>query len=1125
MLHIIFGRSGSGKTRFALETARNAAESGGAVLIVPEQFTFETERAVVRKFGARACLGIEVLSFSRLVHSVMSRYGGLACRYVDDCGRNVLMRLALNRIGDMLKVYSKQAKSSSFVKTMVGAVAEYKVCGISPDMLLEAAKKTGGGLLRYKLNDIALIMETYCALMENKFSDSLDDLSRLAEKLDEHPFFKGKTVIFDGFKGFTVQERNVIGRILRGADNVYVTLCAEGMGGAQERGLFSPAEKTARQLVAIAGKYGCPVASPEKLHGSGRFAARSLEYLEKSVFRPGAKPFSEPAPEIHIVSAANIYEEAKFAACEIMKLVRNKKCRFGEITVISRGLELYDGIIDPVFDKYGIPYFYDLRQGIASHPLMALVQSLLCVITTGYRQEYILRYLKTGLAGFSLEEVSALENYLLMWDIKGEEMWSGEWTGNPKGFGAESTDETACELEKLNVLRERIYIQVSQLRKKMESGSKVKVLYDFLCSIGVDRAAGEACRKLESSGETRLAGEYAAIWGKFVAMLDQIDMASLGEPLSLSEFADVVSLTIENTDLGSIPPTLDAVTIGDAERIRTQGAGYVFVIGLAEGIFPRKAAPSGVISDSERRRLINLGIELSPPAEEQALDERFYAYKAMTAASNAIYLTYPRADASGRALRPSYFLPAVKKILPGCDIRDDALRDPIDMITNKKTAFDLLAQNYGGATPLFSSLKEVFAAIPEYKSRAAAVETAAAGRRLEFSNPITAKKLYGETMRVSPSSVETFGQCRFLYFCRYGIRAAPRKRAELAAPEIGTVIHFVLERLLSQTMEQGLEEIPEDTLRRMTEKLLKEFADVYLGGLDNKTERFRFLFGRLSETVVRLVEHMAEEFAQSGFKPVDFELLISPESGVKPYEIKISDGGRLLVGGKVDRVDIMKLGGKTYLRVVDYKTGVKNFNLSDLLYGLNLQMFIYLFTLCENSGERYGKDVVPAGVLYVPAKKPSLTALRSEPEGSVKKRADKQLRMNGMVLGDADVIIGMERNGGGRFIPAQLKPEEDEGGKVRYSINARSSAATLEQFGILKRHIEEMLKSMALTLREGDARAIPVSGLNYNPCEYCDYKSVCGFEPGCKVKNIFKLENKEIFNKMEEESADGTQMD
>ncbi len=1030
MLHLIFGRSGSGKTLFALNKANEVTLAGAeAVLIVPEQFTFETERALVHNFGPQSCLNIEALSFSRLVHRVMSIYGGLACHYIDDCGRYILMRLALNQVSGMLKVYSRQSAGSSFVKAMVDTIGEYKVCGVDADMLDSAAKKTGGGLLRQKLEDISIIMRTYNALLESGFSDPLDDLSRLAKELNDCRFFDGKTVIFDGFKGFTPQERTVLGKILCQAKDIYVTLCAESFGNPDTSGLFSPVEKTARQLTALAQKLGCPVSSPAHLTNEWRFKNDSLRFLEDSIFRPGKPSYDKNAHEIHIVSVQNIYDEAKFAACEVSRLVRETGCRFSDITIISRRLELYDGILDPVFEQYGLPLFYDFRRGIETHPLMALVLSLMDIMTTNFRQEHVLRYLKTGLAGFSVEEVSSLENYMLLWDIKGEDHWSRQWSGSPSGFATASQEQDSAELEQLNNLRKQFYDPVAALKEKMQSGGMARELYGFLCKEGVREAVTQSCLALKENGETRLCDEYEQIWGKLISMLDQITITSKEEKLTLNEFSQLLRLVIANTDLGSIPPSLDAVAAGDAERIRTGGTKYVFVIGLAEGIFPKSAFAGGLISDTERRRLIELGLELSPPADEQAADERFFAYKALTCASNGVYLSCPRGDAVGRTLRPSYFLSAVKKLFPLCENKDESFDDPLYTVVNEKTAFDLLALQYGEKTPLFAALNSVFEGNPTYSARLAALKRASGRQRLHFSNAASARDLFGDNMSVSPSRIESYEQCRFLYFCRYGLKAKPRKRAELDAPEIGTIIHFVLERLLASVSEKGLENIPQNEFEPMVGALLDEFAQVYLGGLNDKPDRFKHLFAALADTVLCLVRHIAEEFAHSGFKPVDFELSIESGGDVEPYEIHLPDGGRLKVGGKVDRVDTMKLGGKTYLRVVDYKTGHKIFNLSDLLYGLNLQMFIYLFTLCNGATQRYGaRELLPAGVLYVPAKRPEISALRTTSETAIKTEFDRELRMNGLVVDEPDVILGMEISGEGRFIPASLKSDTDENG-------------------------------------------------------------------------------------------------
>lgn len=1122
MLNLIFGRSGFGKTSEAMKIAGERARLNQEVyVIVPEQFTFETERYVVHNFGEEAALNITVLSFKRLFNNVLSKFGGLATHNIDDCGRNVLMKVTLSQIGDMLSIYSKQKNSPAFVKTMIDAISEYKMCSVDADMLDDTAKKTDNPLLKQKLSDISLIMRTYCANVEASFNDPLDDLTRLAKKLSEHPFFDGKCVIIDAFKGFTAQEGKVIEEMLKSAESVYVTLCADGLGKANSNTLFSPVEKTARQLVLLAKNNSVKVSSPIVLKNSHRFNSEELIYLEKNVFRPDALPFEKETEKIVIASADNIYDEANFIATEITKLIRTKNICYKDIAVITRGTDLYDGIIDTVFKKFDIPLFFDARKGIITHPLMSLVLNSLKIITDNFRQDDILHYLKTTLAGFDTVEVSLIENYLLMWNLNGEDSFKDDWVASPRGFNSNGDDK--AELEVLNELRQRFYDPIKELKENIENQDKAKALYDFLCKIGVREAVNEKCKKLEEEKELELSNEYAQIFEKLINMLDQIKLASNNVKLSSKDFADVLKLVIENSDLGSIPPSLDAVSFGDAERIRTDCSKYVFVIGLCEGVFPKPSNSGGLITDSERRNLIELGLELSESTVEKASEERFFAYKALSSASDGVYLTYPRTDASSKSFRPSYFLSAVKRIFPNCKEFFDVLEDPIETVVNDKTAFEMLASKFNESTPFSNALKDIIEEKYDFKQKLEALKRSSEGRRLEFQNPMTSKALYGDNIRVSPSRIEAYEQCKFLYFCRYGINAKTRQIATLDAPQIGTVIHFVLENILKRTNEIGLSNVKQEELQKMTDELLKEFADLYFGGLENKSERFKHLFSSLSETVGVLVEHMAKEFSQSGFKPCGFEVSIQEDGDVKPYQINLDDGTKIVVGGKVDRVDTMKIQNTTYLRVIDYKTGTKTFSLNDLIYGLNLQMFIYLFTLCQNGVAKYSdaKELLPAGVLYVPAKRPIVSAEHGENEEKIESDVDKELRMNGLVLNDADVILGMESSGNGKFIPASLKQELDDNQRVSYSVTGRSSVASLEQFGILKRHIEKQLKEMAKSLKSGEAQAIPVNGLGYNPCDYCDYSSVCGFETGSKTKSLYKIDKEDIYKKMRGEDNNG----
>ncbi|MFT9078106.1 PD-(D/E)XK nuclease family protein [Ethanoligenens sp.] len=1116
MLRLALGRAGSGKTWFALEKAAEAvADKQNAVLIVPEQFTFEMERALLQTAGPAACLHVEVLSFSRLAQRVFGLYGGAAGRAIDDCGRVLVMSMAAKQIGDLLQVYRRQAESPAFAKAMVDAVSELKHCGVDADALTAAAEKTEDAALSGKIEDLSLLMQTYDALCSRLFSDNLDDLARLAEKLADCPFFDGKTVIFDAFKGFTGPQKKVIGHILRQSAEVYMTFCTDSLNETEQGiGLFSPVKKTVGELLRLAHRLEVEVAKPLLLGSPRRFAAAALTALEERVFRQDSAPYADATPDLHIVSAGNLYEEAQFVAQEIARLVQTRGARYGEMVVISRGLPLYYGVLDPICKKYAIPLFLDAPRDVSAHPLMAFVLGALDLIAGNFRQEAVLRYLKTGLAGLTAIETAELENYLYTWNVQGLLSWQKEWTDHPDGFG-NTTLPDDTRLEMLNRLRLRVLEPVEQLSSQLGGGAvQMQALYTFLVDMQVEQQMAEACAQFAKSGEQELEDEYRQVWDKLIGMFEQM-AAVLGETaVPVPELLRMLRLAVASTELAHIPPTLDQVTAGDAERIRAGDAKYVFVIGLAEGVFP-KTGNGGVLTDSEREKLIRMGLELSPPAEERLVEERFIAYQAFTCASHALYLCYPRSDTKGRVIQPSPYLAQVRAIFPNAKLYDTAAGDPLDAVWSAQSAFGQLAACFHQTDGLTAALRACFENWPQDVPRLRALERAAEKRPARLTDRAAARALFGERMHISPSRLEAYEQCRFLYFCRYGLKAMPRRRAELAAPEVGTLVHFVLEHLLQAHADEQLADIPRAELEAEIDRLLAAFADGYLGGLENKPERFKYLFLRLRGTVLVLVERLAAEFAQSQFVPVDFELPIGTDGGVPPSVLPLPDGGAIAVEGKVDRVDILKRGSRAYLRVVDYKTGSQNFQFADVLYGLNLQMFIYLFTLCDHAGARYDvQELLPAGVLYFPAKRPDVEALHGAAREEITKAADSKLKMNGMVTDEPEVIRGMEREARGLFIPAQLKQGTGEP-------DARAAVASLAQFGVLKRHVDRLLRQMASTLRAGDIAAVPVGGTAYHPCDYCDYAGVCGHEKGDPQRWIDKMGKADVWKAIEEAESSG----
>lgn len=1134
MLHLILGRSGTGKTGRAVEIAEQHTTQGRKVLfLVPEQFTFETEKLILRRLGPGSCLNIEILSFTRLAYRVFGEYGGVACRYIDECGRYAVMGRALKQIGGELTVYRRQAASAPFIKLMVDSVSEYKTCGVTPEALAAAAGKINAGNLKSKLHDISIILETYDAMLRERFTDSLDDLERLCHAVDACPFFEDKTVIIDSFYGFTAPEIDVIERIIRQAPDVYITLCADSLEDAEHGvGLFSHIKKTANSLIRAAGKNGADVASPVLLSEEKRSRQKCLKALENNLFRHSGLIDPGPADSIHIFAARDVYTEVQAIASEIKSLAAKTACRYADIAVIVGSLESYRPVFESVFRKYGIPVYIDAKKPVSSHPLMVAVTSFLELCGGKFTHETIFRYLKTGLAGFTTEEISVLENYSLMWNIRGREAWGTEWKENPSGMGREFDENAKEELAAVNSLRLRVIKTVDGFSEKLKpepTGEDLAAcLYESFCSAGVPEKIDEIRGRLLAAGELDLSDEYERIWELFLHILDQIALAFGGRSMETAEFTKLFALVVKNDEYGHIQPSLDGVTVGSYERIRAGEKRFVFAAGLADGIFPSASRNAGVFSDAEILRLEQCGLEFLKSAQEKSVEERFFAYKALVSASDELFLFYPKSDQTGKTLRPSYYLGAVKAAVPAC-VETDALADGLDAVQNISSAFEALAENFMNSGPLSSALRRYFNENggTEYRAKMEALKVVSRKADFKIANPALPGKLFGQNLHISPSMAENHRQCRFAFFCRYGVRALPREKAEMTAPQTGTLIHYVLERLLSEntsTDKNGALLFDAGTKEKIR-GLLDEYADRFLGGLENKPERFRYLYSRLADSITEIVLHLSQELSQSEFRPADFELEISEKGAVKPLAVPMPDGGRLFIEGKVDRVDILKKGKNTYLRVIDYKTGVKQFSLSDVMNGLNMQMLIYLFVLCRNGGERYGAEngkPIPAGVLYMPARRADVKGDRNAPPDSVETEKAKKMRMNGLILDRPEAVVGMERDGAGIFIPAKFQVEKDEtGNTVSCRFDAASSIASLEKLGLLENHVENILRRMGKMLNSGDISAIPINGSGYDPCRYCSYSSVCGHEPSDKVERIADFDKKQVWERLEEEYGSG----
>ena len=1117
MLYLILASAGGGKTTHITNLIEQFSAGGNKKisLIVPEQFSFTSEKTMLGRVGAKAMADIDVESFTSLAEKIVGRPAFYERKRLSDSAKAVLMKTALESVKDKLTLYGSHASRKSVISDFVALSSEFKQNSLSTDSVRLALAQSENSLLKMKLNDIVTVLDAYDAMIEGSYFNPDDLLDELCNALPESDYFSGRVVFIDSFRGFTTQEYKVLSHILKKSTAVYVTLCTDNLQNMNdETDLFAHTKRTAKKLVEISKKEGVAVAKPQYLSMRSkfnnfppqfkRFSSPELVALERELFSPAPNIYEEECSNITLCKAQDIYSECEYIACTAKKLIRENGYRCKDIAVIARDSSGYESPLRSALKKCGISVFEDSRQPVDVSPVIILLSSAVSIAASGFDTETLMRCLKTGLAGVETDEISRAENYAYMWKISGSG-WLKEWSQNPRGFGEELNDDDRLELDALNKIREKIVAPLRNLRDNLRdtTGENAAVaIYSFFEKINITQNIRSLASSLATQGETGLALELERMWDTVVDLLESLETLLRGRNITAREIADTLELMLGVQTVGSLPQGLDEITIGSADRIRTSAPKIVFIAGANNGVFPATPSANSALTDKDRRRMSEMGIELSGFGEYKLAEEKLIAYNAFCCASEKLFVCCPERNSRGEQLSPSELYTKIKTLFPMCNEVNASEQDGLYYIEGKFLAFEQLAANKADGNTLYSSLNEYFSGDEEYEGRISALDRASGNRDFRIEDTATAQKLFGKDMYISASRVESFYKCPFSYFCRYGIKAMPRKIAELDPMQRGTVIHFALEMLLTKFGRDELINMSRKEMYDFFDKLLGEYLMTRLDG-ENQSERFIYLFKKLISSVCDVAQRLVKELSQSKFTPVDFELGIGNDGEIPSYEVPTSNG-KIVISGSIDRVDEATLNGKKYIRVVDYKSSGKDFLLSDVVQGLNMQMFIYLFALWQNGSKKHG-EFTPAGVLYYPANSPLVSVERGTDTSAVEAEIQKKCGMNGIVLSDPEVIFAMEESGSGLYIPAKISKGELKG-----------SLIGLKQLEKLKEKADSVLAEMADALHSGEISAYPAYGKSYkNVCDYCDYKSVCSYEENIPVRTLFDDKPQKVLEDLE----------
>lgn len=1103
MLNLVFGRNISNKTEYLRNLAAEQIKSGkdGFIFIVPEQFSYETEKAILEKVGAKDALCVEVVSLSRLAELVLEEKGlfNSEKQQVDDGVKMMTMSLALEALSDRLDVFKKYITRPALIENLVSFATELKQCSVTVDMLENYASNSEESSLKRKIEELTLIILLYNAMLDKDYYDNDNSLDVLCELFNTYKFFENKTVIIDGFTRFTKQESKVIEKAIVQSDDVYIAFNTDKNSFNDDFSVFENVNRQINRLKETAAKCGVKIAKPVTVDDCPDEIDKNLLRLEKNIFTLEKESFEDEIPDsITLLSAKNKAEECEFVAQNIKRLMREENVRCRDIIVFERSKDSYDRELASSFKKYGIPFYEDKRQPVDGQPLVVLLKSLFDIACNGVSTQSILRYLKSGLAGFTPEETARLENYAYVWRITPSQ-WREDFTENPRGFGAELNDFDKLKLERLNELRKRAVAPVLAFKRdfsQSQSEQKTAVLYNFLINNGIRERVKEIAQKLFKSGNRALCEEQETVWSLVMDMLDKLYVVSKQTNLTEKRYLELFEILLSKSDFGTLPRGLDEVTIGAADRTRTALKKYVFVVGANSGVFPLNPSTRGLLNDKDRIALRESGVELAETAEYKQTEERFTAYCTVTSATKKLFVTYCESDYNGESQSPSVIAEEIKEIFPCVRELHYGQISPEDKIESDYSAFEVFAQNYRYNNTVSSTLERYFSDNGLFKGKVESLKTAVKKKRFLIEDKKNAVDLFGVDINMSASKIQSYNECPFKYFCRYGIKIEPLKEAEVDPLLSGSIIHEIFEVVLRQHNIKELEAMTDDELNGKISEILDSFLNEKMGGGQNKTKRFLQQYYSIKQQSFNILKRLIEEFKISEFVPTDFELRIRNDSEIQPYVLALSDGGSIRITGSVDRVDTLGRDGKNYLRVVDYKTGGKTFRLGDVLEGLSTQMLIYLFAIAKNGKEKYG-EIVPCGVLYMSAKPEVATLDRNAGAAEIESMQRQKNKMSGIVLNDINIAQAMEKDLMGYYIPAKIRKKDGE-----LSGNLISS----EELKRLNKKIDKIIVNTGDSIHNGKIEARPVDP---SKCDNCDYKCICHFEDGDEIREIRKLSHSE----------------
>ncbi len=1136
-LRFCFGPSGSGKShRIYEEIMQRAAEEPGRnfLIIVPDQFTMQTQKDLVMRSDRDGILNIDVLSFGRLSHRILEEVGTKEMPVLDDTGKSLVLQKVAADLKEQLPAMGSLLHKQGYIHEVKSAISEFMQYGISTqdmDKLITSAQKRGA--LAMKLKDLKTLYRGFQDYIRDHFITTEETLDVLRRSLSKSKILKGSVVVFDGFTGFTPIQNRLIQELMRVCAETIVTVTI-GVGEDPykmdgEQKLFHLSKKTVADLEKLAAE--AEVERGEDLFvkgGPNRFAkAPALHYLEQNLFRYQYEPYAGEQQEIHMFEALSPREEVHQTALYIRHLIREQGMTYRDIAVVIGDLEGYASYVETEFGQLEIPCFLDRTRGIVLNPMIEYIKSALQLYIKDFSYDTVFHFLRSGMADISREEIDELENYVIRTGARGYRTYSRLFTrrteelqGNAEG--SEQAEEKT--MERLNRIRQQFMdaVEILHMGSQEKAGDYVSHLYDFLEQNQVQQKLLNYQQQFEKEGDLSRAREYAQIYQLVMDLLDQVYELLGEEEISRQEFADILEAGFGEITVGTIPQNVDRIVVGDMERTRLKQVKVLFFLGVNDGNIPKNASKGGIISDMDREFLIESGTEMAPSPRQQMYIQRLYLYLNMTKPSEQLYLSYAKVNSEGKGIRPSYLIDTVRKLFPAMSVEYPQNRSRLEQIEGRQEGARYLAEElreYVEGTLPEEERQDFYLMYRAYEADAAGRDllTRAAFRRYRESglSRIVARALYGQQLENSVSRLETYAACACRHFLQYGLSLQEREEFGFEASDMGTVYHAVLENFAGKLAESNLTwwDFTEDFATKAVKESVEAYAATYGETVLYSSARNEYAITRMSRILTRTVLTLQKHLKQGSFQPDDYELSFRFAEDLDSIHVDLSEDEKMHLQGRIDRIDVSEDAEHVYVKVIDYKSGNRKFDLAALYYGLQLQLVVYMNAAMEMESRKHpDKEIVPAALLYYHIDDPTIETPVELTDEQINEQILAKLRMNGVVNSDPGVVERLDRYMQDKSVVIPVEKKKDG------SFSARSGVLSREEMQLISSYVDAKIRSIGREILDGKIAANPYEKGNEGACTYCAYKKVCGFDgsiPGYEKRQLEDLDKQALMQRMQ----------